>query len=36
MITKMKLFGSDARSLYELNQEYAGRVYSTPAPLAGN
>ena len=34
MITKMKLFGSDARSLYELNQEYASRVYNTPSPLA--
>ena len=36
MITKMKLFGGDARSLYELNQEYASRVYNTPSPLAGN
>lgn len=35
MIDKMKLFGSDARSLYELNQELAGRVYSVPTPLAG-
>ncbi|MGN0301675.1 MAG: ferritin [Anaerotardibacter sp.] len=35
MITKMKLFGSDARSLYELNQEYAGRTYTVPSPLAG-
>ncbi len=35
MITKMKLFGSDARSLYELNQEYAARVYTVPSPLAG-
>ena len=34
MITKMKLFGGDARSLYELDQQYAGRVYSTPSPLA--
>ena len=34
MVTKMKLFGSDARSLYELNQEYAGRVYAVPTPLA--
>lgn len=34
MITKMKLFGSDARSLYELNQEYASRAYSVPSPLA--
>lgn len=36
MITKMKLFGSDARSLYELDQQYAARVYTVPAPLAGN
>ncbi len=35
MITKMKLFGGDARSLYELNQEYLSRVYTTPSPLAG-
>ena len=34
MITKMNLFGSDARSLYELNQEYAARTYTVPAPLA--
>ena len=34
MITKMKLFGGDARSLYELNQEYAGRTSSVPSPLA--
>ncbi len=33
MITKMKLFGSDARSLYELNSEYASRAYHTPSPL---
>ena len=35
MITKMKLFGCDARSLYELNQEYAARTYTQPSPLAG-
>ncbi|WP_165171352.1 ferritin [Adlercreutzia sp. ZJ242] len=35
MIDKMKLFGNDSRSLYELNQEYAARVYSVPSPLAG-
>ena len=34
MITKMKLFGGDARSLFELNQEYAGRTYHVPSPLA--
>jgi ferritin len=36
MIDKMRLFGGDARSLYELNQEYAARTYTTPTPLAGN
>ena len=35
MLTKMKLFGNDARSLYELNQEYASRAYNVPSPLAG-
>lgn len=35
MITKMRLFGSDAKALYDLNQEYAARVYSVPSPLAG-
>ena len=34
MITKMKLFGGDARSLYDLDQQYASRVYSVPSPLA--
>ena len=34
MITKMRLFGCNARSLYELNQEYAARTYTVPAPLA--
>lgn len=34
MITKMKLFGSDAKALYDLDREYAARVYSTPSPLA--
>ncbi len=34
MITKMRLFGSDAKALYDLNQEYASRVYTTPSPLA--
>lgn len=36
LIDKMKLFGSDARSLYELNQELATRAYSVPSPLAAN
>lgn len=35
MITKMKLFGGDARSLYELDQQYAARAYSMPEPLVG-
>ena len=30
MIAKMKLFGSDPRSLYLLNQELAARVYAAP------
>lgn len=35
MITKMKLFGDDKRSLFELNQQLAGRTYSVPSPLQG-
>ena len=31
LITKMELFGDDARSLYMLNSELAGRVYSVPS-----
>lgn len=31
LITKMKLFGDDARSLYMLNAELAARVYSAPS-----
>lgn len=34
MITKMKLFGSDAKALYDLDQEYAARTYTQAAPLA--
>ena len=34
MVTRMKLFGSDAKALYDLDQEYAARVYTTPSPLA--
>lgn len=34
MITKMKLFGTDAKALYDLDQEYASRTYSMPSPLA--
>lgn len=35
MITKMKLFGSDAKALYDLDKDFAARVYSVPTPLAG-
>ena len=31
MITKMELFGGDAKGLYMLNSELAGRVYSAPS-----
>lgn len=31
MVTKMKLFGSDAKALYDLDQEYAARSYVAPA-----
>ncbi len=31
MIKKMKLFGADAKGLYALNQELAGRVYAPSA-----
>ena len=31
LITKMELFGGDARGLYMLNQELAARVYSAPS-----
>lgn len=31
LITKMELFGDDARSLYMLNSELAGRAYSAPS-----
>ncbi|MBQ7332823.1 MAG: ferritin [Clostridia bacterium] len=31
MISKMELFGSDPKSLYMLNQELAGRIYSAPS-----
>ena len=30
-ITKMELFGDDARSLYMINSELAARVYSAPS-----
>lgn len=31
LISKMELFGGDARSLYMLDQELAGRTYNTPS-----
>ena len=31
LITKMELFGDDAKSLYMLNSELAGRTYSAPS-----
>lgn len=31
MITKLELFGSDAKGLYMLNSELKGRVYSAPS-----
>ena len=31
MIKKMELFGSDAKGLYSLDAEYAGRIYSAPS-----
>lgn len=34
MITRMKLFGSDTKALYDLDSENAARVYSVPSPLA--
>lgn len=34
MVTKMKLFGANAKALYDLDQECASRTYTTPSPLA--
>ena len=31
MVSRYKLFGSDPRGLYLLDQEYAGRVYTAPS-----
>lgn len=35
MVTKMKLFGSDPKGLYDLDREYQTRVYTqmTALPL---
>lgn len=32
LITKMKLFGSDAKALYDLDKENGERAYSAPSP----
>ena len=34
LVDKMKLFGNDAKALYDLDQEYAARVYTQASPLA--
>lgn len=34
MVSRMRLFGGDAKALYDLDAECAARVYSTPSPLA--
>ena len=34
MVTRMKLFGGDAKALYDLDNECAARTYTTPSPLA--
>jgi ferritin len=31
MINRYKLFGSDPKGLYALDQEYAGRIYNPPS-----
>ena len=31
MVNRYKLFGSDPKGLYSLDQEYAGRVYTAPS-----
>ena len=31
MINRYKLFGTDPKGLYSLDQEYAGRIYSAPS-----
>ncbi len=31
MVNRFKLFGSDAKGLYSLDQEFAGRVYAPPS-----
>ena len=34
MVTRMKLFGSDAKALYDLDQENAARTYTAPEQLS--
>lgn len=34
MVTRMRLFGNDAKALYDIDQENATRTYTTPSPLA--
>ena len=36
LITKMKLFGADAKALYDLDKDYAMRAYAVPSPLAAS
>lgn len=33
-VDRMKLFGNDAKALYDLDKENAARVYTVPSPLA--
>ena len=33
-VSRMRLFGNDAKALYDLDQENAARVYAVPSPLA--
>lgn len=32
-VSRMRLFGSDAKALYDLDRENAARVYAVPSPL---
>lgn len=34
-VSRMKLFGDNAKALYDLDAENAARTYSVPSPLAG-
>lgn len=36
MVSDMKLFGTDAKALYDLDQANLARVYTQASPLAGN